>query len=122
MRGKKTYEKEIIECINKNNIFTQNMIFTFYSGISRAQYFKLRLNESDYIKKALDDRKNRTKHSMLSKWYKSSNATLQLALMKLILEPEELRKLAMNYTEVEHSGEIKGKTTIVFSKGAKGKE
>jgi len=99
MRKFELYEKEIIESIKKNNIFTGNMIFTFYSGISRAQYFELKLNESDYIKNALDDNKNRTKHSMLSRWYKSENATLQMGLMKLISTDEELKKLSMQTIE-----------------------
>ena len=99
MRTFEQYEEEIIRAIKDKNIFTGNMIFTFYSGISRAHYFVLKLNESDHIKNALDDNKNRTKHSMLSKWYKSDNATLQMGLMKLISTDEELRKLSMQSIE-----------------------
>jgi len=105
MRTFEQYEKEIIKAIKDKNIFTGNMIFTFYSGISRAHYFVLKLNESDHIKNALDDNKNRTKHSMLSKWYKSDNATLQMGLMKLISTSEELKKLSMQYTDVTTKGE-----------------
>jgi hypothetical protein len=52
--------------------------------------------------------KNRTelKVSMRSKWYKSNAPALQMALMKLIATPEELKKLAMNYNEVNHEGKI----------------
>ena len=101
MRTFEQYEEDIIKCIKDKNIFTGNMIFTFYSGISRAHYFELKLNESDYIKNALDDNKNRTKHSMLSRWYKSENATLQMGLMKLISTDEELRKLSMQHNANE---------------------
>jgi len=107
MRTFEQYEKEIIKAIEDNNIFTGNMIFTFYSGISRAHYFELKLNESDHIKNALDDNKNRTKHSMLSRWYKSENPTLQMGLMKLISTDEELKKLSMQYSEGELKAELK---------------
>ena len=33
---------------------------------------------------------------MRSKWYKSNAPALQMALMKLIATPDELRKLSMN--------------------------
>ena len=38
---------------------------------------------------------------MRSKWYKSNAPALQMALMKLIATPEELRKLSMNHTVQE---------------------
>jgi hypothetical protein len=34
---------------------------------------------------------------MRSKWYRSENPTLQLALMKLVSTDEELRKLSMQH-------------------------
>ena len=105
MRTFEQYEEDIIKCIKDKNIFTGNMIFTFYSGISRAHYFELKLNESDYIKNALDDNKNRTKHSMLSRWYQSENATLQMGLMKLLSTDEELKKLSMQYSSNENQNE-----------------
>jgi hypothetical protein len=37
---------------------------------------------------------------MLSKWIVSPNATLQLAAMKMICDPEEHKKLQQNYTDV----------------------
>ena len=40
---------------------------------------------------------------MRSKWYKSNAPALQMALMKLIATPEELRKLAMNHVVSEES-------------------
>ena len=38
---------------------------------------------------------------MRSKWYKSNAPALQMALMKLIASPEELRKLSMNHQVTE---------------------
>ena len=105
MRTFEQYENDIVECIKKHNIFTIEMIFTFYSGISRSQFYELSLNKSDTIKNTLDDNKNRTKHSMLSKWYKSDNATLQMGLMKLIGTDEERKKLSQNHTDHTTGGE-----------------
>ena len=36
---------------------------------------------------------------MRSKWYESNAPALQMALMKLIATPEELKKLSVNYNE-----------------------
>jgi hypothetical protein len=39
---------------------------------------------------------------MRSKWYTSNAPALQMALMKLIATPEELRKLSMQYIESDN--------------------
>jgi hypothetical protein len=51
--------------------------------------------------------RNRTelKVSMRSKWYKSNAPALQMALMKLIATPEELKKLSMQFVESENKNE-----------------
>ncbi len=116
MRDKEYYENGIIKCIVENKIYTQNMIFTFYSELSRAHYFMLKLHESDHIKKALDDNKNRTKQSMLLKWQESESAVLQMGLMKLICDDDERKKLAMNYNQNE---EIDKKPTRIVIEGLK---
>jgi hypothetical protein len=40
---------------------------------------------------------------MRSKWYTSNAPALQMALMKLIATPEELKKLSMQFIESENS-------------------
>jgi hypothetical protein len=40
---------------------------------------------------------------MRSKWYTSNAPALQMALMKLIATPEELRKLSMNHQVTEET-------------------
>jgi hypothetical protein len=39
---------------------------------------------------------------MRSKWYTSNAPALQMALMKLIATPEELKKLSMQFIESEN--------------------
>jgi hypothetical protein len=66
-------------------------------------------NESDNYKTMFDMLEtNRTtlKVSMRSKWYTSNAPALQMALMKLIATPEELKKLSMQFIESENSTKI----------------
>ena len=58
-------------------------------------------NEYDELKALLETNRTTLKVSMRSKWYKSNAPALQMALMKLIASPEELRKLSMNHQVTE---------------------
>ena len=64
---------------------------------SRATFYNHDLDKLDSLKDALQENKTNMKVSLRSKWFKSDNATLQLALMKLICSNEERQKLSMNY-------------------------
>ena len=63
----------------------------------------MNLNEANEIKEALLKVRTDLKVSMRSKWYKSTAPALQMALMKLIATPEELRKLSMQFIESENT-------------------
>jgi len=78
---------------------------TFY------RFFEPNCNEYNELKDLLETNRTELKVSMRSKWYKSNAPALQMALMKLIATPEELRKLSMQYNE--HSGEVKTTTTVI---------
>jgi hypothetical protein len=54
-------------------------------------------NEYDELKGLLETNRTTLKVSMRSKWYTSNAPALQMALMKLIANPEELRRLSMNH-------------------------
>jgi len=71
---------------------------TFY------ELFPIESNESNELKELLETNRTELKVSMRSKWYKSNAPALQMALMKLISTPEELRKLSM--TVVEEKSEV----------------
>jgi hypothetical protein len=71
---------------------------TFYS------FFKVESNELNELKELLETNRTELKVSMRSKWYKSNAPALQMALMKLISTPEELRKLSM--TTVEEKSDV----------------
>lgn len=68
---------------------------TFY------EYFPVDSNEVNELKGLLETNRTELKVSMRSKWYKSNAPALQMALMKLIASPEELRKLSMNHQVTE---------------------
>ncbi|MDR4892294.1 MULTISPECIES: hypothetical protein [unclassified Chryseobacterium] len=122
-KKKEIYDKAT-EAIVKHKLFFIEDVVSFLPISKKTfyKYFPLESNESNELKELLEKNRVELKVSMRSKWYKSNSPALQMALMKLIATPEELKKLSMTYQETEHSGEIKGKTTIVFSKGAKGKD
>lgn len=71
---------------------------TFYS------FFKVESNELNELKGLLETNRVELKVSMRSKWYKSNSPALQMALMKIIATPEELKKLSMNHSDVTTNG------------------
>lgn len=102
---KEIYEKEILDIIKKNNLFVKTDIFAFYTGCTRKTFYDYKLHKSDIIKKALDDNKVKTKHSLKNKWFKSDNPTLQIALFKSICTKKERKRLNQSY----HDHTTKGK-------------
>jgi hypothetical protein len=70
---------------------------TFYD------FFPLESNELNELKGLLETNRITLKVSMRSKWYTSNAPALQMALMKLIATPEELKKLSMQYVESENT-------------------
>ena len=105
MAKKKNYEKEILEVIKQYNILDIKQIFAFYKGCCRSTFYNQELHKLDTIKNAIDDNKVVTAHSLKSKWAKSDNATLQLALFKLICSDEERDALSMQKIDHTSKGE-----------------
>lgn len=74
---------------------------TFY------EFFPVDSNEMNELKELLETNRTTLKVSMRSKWYTSNAPALQMALMKLIASPEELRKLSMTHqVQEEHEKPI----------------
>jgi len=57
------------------------------------------------IKEAIKKNRVKTKNSLKAKWYRSDNATLQVALYKLISDDDERKKLSQTYNDVTTNGE-----------------
>lgn len=66
---------------------------TFYT------YFPKHSEELESLKNILDKNRISMKANMRKKWYQSDNATLQVALMKLIANDDEAARLSGNPRE-----------------------
>ena len=89
-------ERLSLEAINKHKLFFIEDIVA-YLPCDKTTFYAHKLHESNSIKEALTEVKVNLKVSMRSKWFRSENPTLQLALMKLVSTDEELRKLSMQH-------------------------
>lgn len=106
-------KKEIFEkskqAIEKNKLFFIEDIVSFLpcSKPTFYDFFPPDSNELNELKELLEKNRVELKVSMRSKWYKSNAPALQMALMKLIATPEELKKLSMQYQESENNVNVK---------------
>ena len=92
-----------IEQINKNKLFFIEDIIA-YLPCRKSTFYEHFPNDSDYYKRMfekLETNRTELKVSMRSKWYKSNAPALQMALMKLIANEDELRKLSISYIDSE---------------------
>ena len=100
---KKVFE-QAKEAIVKHKLFFIDDIIAFLP-ISKSTFYEWKLEQSDELKDLLNINRTELKVSMRSKWYKSNAPALQMALMKLIATPEELKKLSMQYNDHTTGGE-----------------
>ena len=91
------------EMIVKHKLFFVEDIVAFLPCAKPTFYdfFPPESNELNELKGLLEVNRTTLKVSMRSKWYTSNAPALQMALMKLIATPEELKKLSMNHNIVE---------------------
>jgi hypothetical protein len=89
-------ERLALEAIEKHKLFFIEDIVA-YLPCTKPTFYEHKLNESNAIKEALLEVRTNLKVSMRSKWFRSDNPTLQLALMKILSNDEELRKLSMQH-------------------------
>jgi hypothetical protein len=103
---KKIFE-QAKEVIVKNKLFFVEDIVAFLPCGKTAfyEFFAPDTNEMNELKELLNQNRTELKVSMRSKWYKSNAPALQMALMKLIATPEELKKLSMQYNDHTTGGE-----------------
>jgi len=92
-------EQKAIKAIKKENLIFIEEVVSFLP-CSKPTFYEHKLNELDSIKDLLDNNKASIKTGLRNKWYKSDNATVQIALMRLVCSDAERRKLAVNYNEL----------------------
>lgn len=101
---KKIFE-QAKEMIVKHKLFFVDDIVAFLpcSKSSFYEFYPDGSDELDKLKELLEVNRTTLKVSMRSKWYTSNAPALQMALMKLIATPEELKKLSMQFVESENT-------------------
>jgi hypothetical protein len=121
------YDKQKIfeqakEMIVKHKLFFIEDIVAFLpcDKTTFYRFFEVDCNEYNILKGLLETNRTELKVSMRSKWYKSNAPALQMALMKLIATPEELKKLSMQFIESENTN--KNTNIIQLGSGIKPNE
>jgi hypothetical protein len=96
---KKKIFEQAKEVTVKNKLFFIEDIVAFLpcDKTTFYRFFEPDSNEYNELKELLEQNRVTLKVSLRSKWYTSNAPALQMALMKLIANPEELRKLSMNH-------------------------
>lgn len=104
---KKKIFEQAKEVIVKHKLFFVEDIVAFLpcDKTTFYKFFPPESNELNELKELLNQNRTELKVSMRSKWYKSNAPALQMALMKLIATPEELKKLSMQYNDHTTAGE-----------------
>ena len=103
MINKKEKLKEILVSIEKYNILFIKDI-PAVSGIGIASIYRIfPIGSKAYaeIVKAIYDNRSKVRMGLLKKWYESDNATVQIALFKMIGTEEQRKKLCSTYVEVK---------------------
>jgi hypothetical protein len=92
------------EVIVKHKLFFVDDIVAFLPCSKQTFYdfYPVNSDKLDELKGLLETNRTTLKVSMRSKWYTSNAPALQMALMKLIATPEELKKLSMQFIESEN--------------------
>ena len=104
---KKIFE-QAKEMIVKHKLFFVEDIIAFIPCSKQTFYdfFPVESDELDTLKTLLEVNRTTLKVSMRSKWYTSNAPALQMALMKLIATPEELKKLSMQFVESDNNTKL----------------
>ena len=98
-----TYNKAELETKAVEIIKTAKIVFLddLYSklGISKQTFYNYKLYELDSIKDGIRENKSNLKEQLRDKWLSSDNATLQIALYKLLSNSEEIERLTQRKPE-----------------------
>ena len=95
---KETLIKKSLDAIKKYHLVFIDEI-PAYLPCSLKTFYNFKLQELQTIKENLATNKIKLKQDLREKWYKSENATLQMAAYKLLSDDIERRALAMDYHE-----------------------
>jgi len=97
---KKQLEKMALEAIANNNITTITELSAFLP-ICRTTFYNKNLDKVQTIQDAITHERLCMKHKLKKKWFESDNASLQIALYKLMAEEDEWMRLTSQRHQVE---------------------
>jgi hypothetical protein len=100
---KKELEKKALTAIEKHKLMFIEHIVAFLP-CSKPTFYALELNESNAIKKAVEEMRVSKKTKMLSNWIDSETPSLQIAAMKMISEEHEAHRLNGTRQEIKQTG------------------
>ena len=88
-------------------MFIENIIA--YLPCGKTTFYELKLNESNSIKKAIEQTRISRKVAMQNNWFKSETPSLQIALMKMIADDHEAHRLNGTKQEIKQTGNIESR-------------
>lgn len=102
---KKKILKDAIELIEKHHLVFMSDVIGLLPVSEKTFYtfFNSESQELQELKNILDKNRISMKSNMRKKWYQSDNATLQVALMKLIATDDEAARLSGTPRETKQS-------------------
>jgi len=114
--------KELFEkaqkLVKKNKLFWFEDIIAFLP-ISKETFYRYYPTDSyeyDELKKLLEENRIGLKVSLRAKWHNSKAPALQMALMKLISNEDELKRLSVTYNDHTTKGKSLNEKEYDFSK------
>lgn len=113
--SKKELVERSLELIKKYKLYTHDAVVGLL-GISKETYYKYKLNQDVAIRESMWRQKETLKAALRKKWFESDNATVQVALYKLLGTEDECHRL--NGSKQQHditSGGIPLAPVIKFS-------
>jgi len=104
----KELEKKALDAIKKHNLmFIEHIVA--YLPCGKTTFYELKLNETNSIKKAIEQTRISRKVAMQNNWFKSETPSLQIALMKMIADDHEAHRLNGTKQEIKQTGNIESR-------------
>jgi len=106
-----------IKAITSKKLVFMDEVYA-YLPCSRATFYNHKLEELDSIKGAIEKNRVDLKVGLRKKWYESENATVQIALYKLIGSEDESDRINSQKSKIDHTtqGEKIADTRILEEK------
>jgi hypothetical protein len=95
-------EKKAVKILTNNNLIVSMRELISYLPLKYGTFYDKKLNESDKIKKALEQNKVNIKTQLKRRWLTNDNATTQIALYRLAADNDELDRLNNNKFQISN--------------------